>query len=160
MAQAEKPLWTLQAKLRASSSLGDCTESPIRLPLAAFSFAKTCSVKPDAGHQLVLDLAERFMLEGFLSSTEPVIVTQTAELIQVSDQLALKSPSPDYRALQPFSLGFLKGKARVHTLMGLMSIFVDNNIDPKQVSWQISFFFASQEIACMGSEKDTYACLS
>lgn len=144
MAQAEKPLWTVQAKLRASSSLDDCTESPILLPLAAFSFAKTCSVKPDADHQLVLDLAERFMLEGFLSSTEPVIVTQTAELIQVSDQLALKSPWADDGALQPFSLGFLKGKARVHTLMGLMSIFVDNNIDPKQVSWQISFFCESR----------------
>ena len=77
MAQAEKPLWTLQAKLRASSSPDDC-----------ISFDKNCSVKPDADHQLVLDLAERFMLEGFLSSTEPVIVLQTAELIQVADHAA------------------------------------------------------------------------
>ena len=140
MAQVEMPLWTVQAKLHASALCDDCADPPIFLPLAAFSFAKNCSVKPDADHQLVLDLAERFMLEGFLSATEPVIVLQTAELIQVADQLALKSPWASQGALQPFSLGFLKGKARVHTLMALMSIFVDNNIDPKQVSWQIPAF--------------------
>jgi len=135
MAQIEMALWTLKGKLSASTP-DEVPESPVFLPLAAFSFDKNCSMKPDADHQLVLDLAERFLMEGFLSSNEPLLVLQTAELLQVSDQLGVQAPWIGQGSLRPFSLGFLKGKARLHTLMALMSIFVDNNIDPKQAAWQ------------------------
>ena len=97
------------------------------------------------------------MLEGFLSSTEPVIVTQTAELIQVSDQLALKSPWADDGALQPFSLGFLKGKSS-----GTHTYGIDVDLCGQQHRSQAGvladfIFFASQE---MHGFRRRHACLS
>ncbi|CAK9007782.1 unnamed protein product [Durusdinium trenchii] len=103
---------------------------PIALPLGAFSYDPTSSLKPDADHALVLKLSQLILKHGFITSTEPLLVTCPAELYQMAQQLGLKKPWQEVGGeLLPHSVGFVKGKARMHTLLMLLAICLDNKIN-------------------------------
>lgn len=107
----------------------------IRLPLAAFSFASVSSLKPDADHAFVVKVANLILKHGFITATEPLLVTSPAELYQIAQGLGVPLPWAGDGTLLPFSLGFVKGRARMHTLLTLLAICYDNKIDVKTVTW-------------------------
>ena len=65
--------------------------------------------------------------DGCISASEPLMCTCHAELHQEARTLKVLHPwkSGD---LMPFSVGFLKGKAQMHTLLTIMAICFDNEV--------------------------------
>ena len=59
----------------------------ICLPLAVFSYHPMSSLKPDADHAFVVKLANLILKHGFISATEPLLVTSPAELYQMAQTL-------------------------------------------------------------------------
>ncbi|CAK9094168.1 unnamed protein product [Durusdinium trenchii] len=98
------------------------------LPLAAFSFHSECSVKPDSDQTLALSLARLILKQGFCSSEEPLLCTHKGDLISSSTLCLLPPPWEVLGPLPPFSVGYVKGKARMHTLLTILAICMDNNI--------------------------------
>lgn len=116
--------------LQAEGS-GSLTKSEVlQLPLAAFSFGPHCSVKSEPDHSSFLDLAESILTEGFISKTEPVVCMQSGEVIQ--DAAEVGTTAPWTGSLIPFSVGFTKGRSRVHALLAILSLTMDNKIDLQQ----------------------------
>eukprot|EP00435_Cladocopium_sp_Y103_P071632 s59_g38.t1 len=112
----------------------------IRLPLAVFSFHQMSSLKPDADHAFVVKLANLILKHGFISATEPLLITSPAELYQMAQSLGVPKPWDEPGTLLPFSLGFVKGKARMHTLLTLLAVCHDNNVPLKTVTcWAMLF---------------------
>ena len=122
--------WSLEAKLHAQAP--DTVQPMIKLPLGSFSFQAESSLKPDPDHQLASELATRFLREGFITVSEPLQVMQTSECLKLATETGLVAPWANMGALVPFSIGYLKGKARVHTLLALLSIMMDNKVDIAQ----------------------------
>lgn len=115
----------------------------IRLPLAAFSFHPSSSLKPDADRAFVVKLANLILKHGFISATELLLVTSPAELYQLAQSSGVSRPWNDEGTMLPFSLGFVKGKARMHTLLTVLAVCHDNQINLKVVTcW--AYVFASK----------------
>ena len=113
--------WTVSAT--PESRRADDPGAPQCLvPLAALSFERAGSMKLDPDHALTQELAERILKEGFLTNAEPLLVGVNAECVQLSDMAKLTPPWQHLGLLKPFSLGFVKGKARAHTLLAVLSI--------------------------------------
>ena len=136
LCEAHEPSHSLQLPLKSVSldslNTGGC--KPIALPLGAFSFAPSASLKPDADHALVLSLARQILKDGFISAAEPLICTCHAELYQEAQTLKVSPMWKKTGDLLPFSIGFLKGKARMHTLLTIMAICFDNEVHPQDAS--------------------------
>ena len=105
-----------------------------RLPLAAFSYRPSASLKPCADANFVVKLANLILKHGFISATEPLLVNSPAELYQIAQSFGVPLPWAGNGTLIPFSLGYVKGKARMHCLMAILAIFHDNQIDLKSVT--------------------------
>lgn len=119
--------WMLQAS-PPSHRADDPSAVQCFIPVAALAFEKACSMKPDADHALSRELAERILKEGFLSNAEPLLVSVNAECMRLSDVAKLTPPWQHLGMMKPFSLGFVKGKARAHTLLAVLSICFDNRL--------------------------------
>lgn len=105
--------------------------SAVQLPLAAIAFVPMCSVKPDADHGLTFSMAKLILKHGFVSATEPLLCTQHAELL--TGVTGLMPPWSSLGPLKPFSVGYVKGKARARTLLTILAICVDNGIKVQDV---------------------------
>ena len=80
-----------------------------------FEFSDDASLKSLPEVNTSLRLAEEILVGGFLSHSEPV---------------QIKVLFPDAAALAIHSVGYVKGQARVCTLIALMSHIMDSGLDP------------------------------
>ena len=116
------PTLNYQDKLPLPNTLvaGGCDpRAPLCLHPVHFAFGPTASMKALPEMNVALRLAEEMLLDGFLSQTEPVQIA----VVVVPDGEMAESPLP----IQ--SIGYVKGQARVCTLLGLLSIMMDANVD-------------------------------
>ena len=129
-------LHTLSAQSHPMHNLFDSkkwSEQPsstmLKLPTWCFSFAALCSVKPDTDQKHTMDLAEQILTNGFESQADPLLVTLRPDVMK-----ACPCQVQPADRLQPFAVGFCKGKARMHTLLSILSIFHDNNLKIEEVA--------------------------
>ena len=111
----------------------------VTLPLAAFSLSEQSSVKPDADMAVVMQLVEMILRQGFLTEMEPLQVTQSKGLMEEAEALKITPPWQHHGSLLPFSLGTVKGKTRVYSLLMLLSVMLDNDADMQARSVCSSF---------------------
>ena len=100
---------------------GGCDpHAPLCLHPALFAFGVEASMKTLPELNVALRLAEEMLLGGFQSHTEPVQIT-VVKVPNLSEQP--ESPLP----IQ--SIGYIKGQARVCTLLGLFSFMIDAKVN-------------------------------
>lgn len=118
------------------------------LPLAAFSFAPVCSVRSAPDNLHVLELAENILLSGFLTTMDPIVGTQSAEVLQEAHGAGTKPPWQG--DLKPFSVGFSKGRTRVHVLLAIATVVLDNSIDLTEAGhWVSSVIWVNDVRICV-----------
>ena len=78
-------------------------------------------------------IAEEILTDGFLTSGEPLLVMKKATEDLNGDVAAPWSGCGGVGPLQPFSLSFVKGRARAATAFAILSLVVDEDIDLKLV---------------------------
>jgi len=101
------------------------SSSPTIFHVAAFSFSTSASLKPDPDNSVSRELAAQILQDGFATSLEPIVATQSAEVLLESQQLK----APWDGTLLPMSLGYSKGKSRMFVLHVILSMVMDSNIE-------------------------------
>lgn len=100
------------------AEIAECV--PLVIHVAALGCDQTCSLKPPPGKALCLQLAEQFLIEGFLTNTThsgPLLVLERTVPASKPGPLLWQCADDD---LRPFSLGYLKGMARASSLLALL----------------------------------------
>jgi hypothetical protein len=106
------------------------TTPPICLHVSALGFSKDCSLKPPPGSDLFMALIEQYLCDGFLSSGDPLFVVQSVN-VTWEGLSTLWAPDKGQPVLQPFSVGYMKGMARMTTLFALLHYCWAQGIDIK-----------------------------
>ena len=101
----------------------------IALPLAAFSLSPNSSVKPDADVAQALQMVELILKQGFQTQSEPLQVIQGAETLEEAENSKVTAPWHEHGELLPLSVGTVKGKTRIHCLLLLLSVVIDNDTE-------------------------------
>lgn len=91
--------------------------------ISALSFLPACSLKPPPGCDITDQLVGEIFQDGFITASEPLLVTQPAELALLSDEVET----------QAFYLGHAKGQARAVTILSILYYFMKNEYDLKAV---------------------------
>jgi len=101
---------------------------PLAVHVGAFAFQDGCSVKPPPGKDLFLSLAEHILKHGFVTSGDALFVGGVVS--PLND--ALSAPWPhqmdESTVLSPFSLGFVKGRARMTALLAVLHVMFKDNL--------------------------------
>ena len=97
--------------------------------IAALGYTRAASLKPPPGNAIYYEVTQQIKLDGFNSQVQPLLLNQPDEL----HHNGLKPPrSPSNMgslALQPASLGYMKGMARVCTLLSHLHRCMKENVD-------------------------------
>ena len=101
---------------------------PVVVNIAALGFGSAASLKPDAGTQLFEQLVEQYLSDGFVTNSEPLLVTQPSEM-QVGNQLTIHWTSSSGLAMNTQSLGYVKGNARTSSALALLHWVFANGLD-------------------------------
>ena len=91
--------------------------------VSALSFLPACSLKPPPGCDVTDQLVGEILQDGFITASEPLLVTQPAELAYLRE-------GEDARA---FYLGYAKGQARAVTILCILLYCMKNEYDIKAV---------------------------
>ena len=94
------------------------TSVPLAIPVYMLGWSKEVSLKPRPGGQVFEALIDQFLTDGFVTSGEPLLITLPREL--QNQQLEVHSIPHDPLKIEPFAIGYVKGQARVSTLMTLL----------------------------------------
>ena len=76
----------LKRELQISSYEKLSDYEALKLHLGMFSFNEKASVRGDPENDTVLRLCQEFCVDGFISASEPVLITQPAELLQLTSE--------------------------------------------------------------------------
>ena len=105
---------------------------PTCVHITSLGFMLQCSVKPPPGTLVCEDLTGQYMTDGFQTSAEPLRVVQPESIAHLGLQ-CLWSASDDAAhlglPLSTFSLGYVKGFARITTLHAILYWLWENGID-------------------------------
>ncbi|CAK0825428.1 unnamed protein product [Prorocentrum cordatum] len=99
------------------------TELAQTVHVLALGFDSGCSVKGPPGREVAMQLCEHIMMDGFVTNGEPLLITQPQELLKVGP------PAPWAGGLTTMSLGYVKGQARVTTLLSILFLYFKKNFD-------------------------------
>ena len=114
------------------------------LHLSSFSFTNKGSLKTPPGKSITLQLADHYLSEGFITSGDPVYITQPqgidsfpapwcrCETEELNGQM-IKKYLPENQ-LESQSIGYSKGQARVMTLLAILSILTRDDITKEIVT--------------------------
>ena len=105
------------------------TTPPVCLHVSALGFDKACSFKPPPGRALFMQLLEQYLTDGFVSQGEPLMIVQSRGTGLPDNHCPWSSDGDNQGPLPCFSVGYLKGMARVTTLMCLLHYCWKSNID-------------------------------
>ena len=100
--------------------------------LTSLGFDNDCSLKPATGRELFCSLIEQYLQDGFVTASEPLLVVQSRPPISYENLPVLRSGVKG-GALPTFSLGYLKGFARVSSLMALLFKVFELKVDLEKV---------------------------
>ena len=100
--------------------------------LTTLGFDVDCSLKPPPGRDLLCSLIEHFLQDGFVTASEPLLIVQSRPP-KSFENLPVFKPSLKGGDLPTFSLGYLKGFARVSSLMAFLFKVFELKLDLKKV---------------------------
>ena len=127
----------------------------IALPLAAFSLSPNSSVKPDADVAQALQMVELILKQGFQTQSEPLQVTQGAETLEEAENSKVTAPWHEHGELLPLSVGTVKGKTRIHCLLLLLSVVIDNDTEMEAFATLVdSLREVRVQVYVLGSRKE------
>jgi hypothetical protein len=89
---------------------------PTCLHLVSFGFEKGCSLKPFPGTEIWMLLTDQYLADGFCSNSEPLLVVQSVQVSHPSWKVFWNDTDP----MPSFSLGYVKGMARMSSLFALL----------------------------------------
>ena len=96
---------------------------PLLVHLIALGYDDECSLNPLPGPKISTLLIEQYLQHGFMTSGEPLLVVQSQNIDNCPDApWASESFGPGKKALAANSLGYLKGFARVSSLMMMLHV--------------------------------------
>ena len=78
-------------------------------------------------------LCEQFVQDGFITASEPLWVNVVQCVDLPAFPSAFKPDNESEPAMKPFSLGYIKGSARVTTLLAIISLFLDDEVSLQEV---------------------------
>lgn len=102
---------------------------PNAFHLAAFAFNDRCSMKPPPGRDAALTLAEHILKHGFVTSGDPILAQH--ETLDQPVGAAVRPPwskPVQGECLEPFSVAFIKGRARISSLLALLWVMFDGGV--------------------------------
>ncbi|CAL1146424.1 unnamed protein product [Cladocopium goreaui] len=95
---------------------------PLAIHVSSFSWTDGCGVKPAPGRDLALGLMAMYLKDGFITSGDVILMAQPLAVEKAAGLPSLWGSEES--ALKPFSLGYLKGRARLTSLFALLlSVF-------------------------------------
>lgn len=101
---------------------------PSAYRLRAFAWDDRCSLKPAPGRDHAMTLVEHFLKHGFVTSGDPILA-QHAAVEPMKKGLLAPWDKPDHGdCLAPFSLAFIKGRARITSLLALLWVMFDGGV--------------------------------
>ena len=104
------------------------TTAPTALHLTALGFDTDASHKPPPGMSLFSMLMEQILRDGFITSSEPLLVLQSRPAETIPLLPAYGHYGGDMK-LKTFSVSYMKGCARVSTLMAILHALWKNGVD-------------------------------
>lgn len=110
--------------------------TPTCVHVAALGFSSLCSLKPPPEFGLFNNLVEQYLLHGFMTSNEPLLIVQSSSQA-VGLRCKVFWDSPNAEPLWPFALGYMKGMARSCALLALLHHCTRQKIDIKLASQQL-----------------------
>lgn len=100
---------------------------PSAFHLCAFAFDDRCSMKPPPGKEAAVTMAEHILKYGFVTSGDPIL----AQHVPADSMTQMKAPweKPcEGELLEPFSVAFVKGRARITTVLSLLWVMFDGGV--------------------------------
>lgn len=99
--------------------------------IAAFGFDSECTSKSAPFEDVCTDIMEEILKDGFVTSGDPLIVQQPVEYMNGELKLDVlwKPDEQGVSVLHTQSLGYIKGMARVSTILALLYTCWDKNYD-------------------------------
>ena len=91
---------------------------------AMLGYEPGCTLKPPIGSAKFIAILDQLMIDGFVTGTEPLLIN-----LPDSIQNARSPPWGAHGSLPPHSLGFIKGNARVSTLLALLHFAMDQGFE-------------------------------
>jgi hypothetical protein len=117
---------------------------PIVLHVSDFSFSDHASPTMPPSIKTSLQIAEQCLIDGFVSDGDELKVSQPHPLrrdaLKVSNALASNQ-------LMPQTVGYVKGQARMHTLLTMLSLCIDDGVPIYQMHPKL--FETVQTIYCV-----------
>ena len=109
---------------------GQQDQAPAIVHAAALGYTQSCSLKGAPSLKVSLQLLEEIITDGFVSAGEPLLLT---ELHGEWDPVVSpwKKDHPE-NTIEAFSLGFVKGAARICTLHAILVVALDDKVNLKQ----------------------------
>ena len=110
------------------------TQTPLALHLAMFAFHNDSSLKHHPEQHVVMLLTEEILKDGFLAAGDPLLIRET----QCPPEWVTKASMPwhDPTApgvlIQPFSVAYTRGSARICTLLALWSLCISEHLNVEQ----------------------------
>ena len=89
-------------------------------------------MKGHPGACVAIRLTEEFGKDGFITSSEPLLISPMNGVGPAT--CGPLFPAAGGLALEPFSLGFVKGSARVTTLLCILRFFIDDGVSLQEAA--------------------------
>lgn len=86
--------------------------TPVRLHCSTLGFDLSCSMKPYVGTEVGLQLVDQILMDGFLTSADPLFIIQPSELLTSTLRPLWRADSHNGSPLLPFSIGYTKGTTK------------------------------------------------
>lgn len=128
--ESEEHLYTSCAKLPPVSDGDLGAVIPLCVHVAVLGFDVSCSLKPPPGHARTLGLAEQYVVDGFCSQGDPLLLVQSRsvhDIVSVTAPWTSNDPTQD--PITPFSVGYLKGMGRASVLLSMLHWCWKGDID-------------------------------
>ena len=111
---------------------GDC----LTFHPAQMAFGDKASLKGAPDGRIAIQLCEQYLKDGFVSAGDPIMVLT----VDIDDSAELFGPpvkavGQNVASLTAFPVEYVKGSARTQTLLALLSILLNDDIDIEQAWW-------------------------
>ena len=101
---------------------------PMCLHPAMFSFHEKSSLKGHPEGATCEKLCDQILIDGFVSSGDDLLVAPLQQVTLVDFPSAFQNPTPTDPSMVAFSVGYVKGSARMSTLLAIISMVSDEEL--------------------------------
>ena len=130
--EADQCVYHNQTHVPAHNLNDMATQIPLCFNVWKLGYDQACSLKPPPGKKLFLELVERYLMEGFKTANEPLIITQPNEIAHLGLVKDLQADSISTNGvLATHSLGYIKGFARTQSLFAMLHFCWKEDIELK-----------------------------